>query len=183
MRATLLCLVIATLLWVVRIVYSIVRWKAYRWLRLTVVRSPTVRCVADQRKHLIFTMVDHYEPGCGERGALKNERWLEAFRPISDSHRDTAGNHFRYTWFYPYDHRNEMVLVALCNMAHNGYGEVELHWHHPLPITQRFQACSRRLWHGSSDTVRSFPHVRSHVASSRLFMAIGRWTTPCRRVA
>lgn len=76
-------------------------------------------------------MIDHYEPGYGERGVKKNEEWLNAFRPISDSHRDSAGNRFRYTWFYPYDHKNEKVLIALSRMAYDGYGEVELHWHHP----------------------------------------------------
>ena len=68
---------------------------------------------ADAPQHLIFTMVDHYEPGGGAAGTERNRQWLDAFRPISETHRDSQGNPFRYTWFYPYDHKNEEVMTAI----------------------------------------------------------------------
>lgn len=117
--------------WIARIAWSIIRWKTYIWLPSILWATPDRERVVDQEKHLIFTMIDHYEPGYGEQGVEKNKAWLKAFRPISDSHRDSAGNCFRYTWFYPYEHKNEKVLIALSRMAYDGYGEVELHWHHP----------------------------------------------------
>ena len=64
--------------------------------------------------------------------------WLSQFRQISDSHKDSYGNKFRYTWFYPYDHHNGLVLKQLSEMVYKGYGEVELHWHRPPEIAQKF---------------------------------------------
>ena len=94
--------------------------------------------VPDSMKHIIFIMVDHYEPGKGERGAEFNYDWLKKFIKIANRHKDSYGNKFRYTWFYPYDHRNEIVLLQLSEMALNEYGEVELHWHRQSNIANKF---------------------------------------------
>jgi hypothetical protein len=125
-------------LWSARLTYGVVRWKTYIWLPSYICSSNPDIEIPDDQKHLIFVMVDHYEPGRGERGAEKNRAWLERFRPIADGHRDSYGNTFRYTWFYPYDHKNEAVLVDLCKIVHEGYGEVELHWHHPVATSETF---------------------------------------------
>jgi hypothetical protein len=96
--------------------------------------------VPDREKHLIFIMVDHYEPGKGADGVKRNNSWLKKFSKIADKHFDSHGNRFRYTWFYPYDHHNERILISLCKMAFDGYGEVELHWHHPPATNETFPA-------------------------------------------
>jgi hypothetical protein len=85
-------------------------------------------------------MCDHYEPGFGDEGARRNLKWLEKFRLISTKHRDSAGNKFQYTWFYAYDHKNEMVLKDLAHVVREGYGEVEFHWHHPKADNDSFPA-------------------------------------------
>ncbi|MCC6124177.1 MAG: hypothetical protein IT426_04400 [Pirellulales bacterium] len=116
---------------------------------------------------MIFTMVDHYEPGGGAAGAKRNERWLEAFRPLSNSHRDALGNRFRYTWFYPYDHGNETVMAALAKMAYEGYGEVEFHWHHPTAGDAAFPAMLQEalVWFGKFGAlVSSEPKPQNHFA-------------------
>jgi hypothetical protein len=121
-----------------RISYGIIRWKSYIWLPSYVTSSNSDRPVADADKHLVFIMADHYEPGKGERGVRIHEDWLAHFKPIADRHRDTSGNKFRYSWFYPYDHKNEKVLASLSRAAYEGYGEVELHWHHPPATSETF---------------------------------------------
>jgi hypothetical protein len=119
--------------------YRIARWKAYIWIPSYLAAS-RAEGVADARKHLIFVLADHYEPGLGEAGVRANEAWLARFQPIAQRHCDAFGNRFRYTWFYPYDHRNEHVLARLCHMAHDGFGEIELHWHHPRASSETFPA-------------------------------------------
>jgi hypothetical protein len=114
-----------------RIAWIAVRWKAHIWLPTYLTTASPDASMPDDCKHVIFVIADHYEPGTGPRGTETHENWLARFRPISDRHRDSFGNRFRYTWFYPYDHHNEDVLVSLCRAAYEGYGEVELHWHLP----------------------------------------------------
>ena len=129
--------------WAAKVSWSLLRWKAYIWVPRSIVSRKHAERTADNSKHLIFTMVDHYEPGYGERGVERNEAWVNAFRSISNSHRDSTGTCFRYSWFYPFDHRNEKILVSLCKMAYDGHGEVELHWHHPPANDETFPGMLR----------------------------------------
>lgn len=84
--------------------------------------------------HIIFCMVDHFEPGTGGAGTdLEKERMqllLSKYPVLSDNHRDSGGNHPKRTWFFPphyHRHNNLRELVSLCE---RGYGEIELHLHH-----------------------------------------------------
>ena len=123
--------------------------------------------VPDYEKHLIFLMVDHYEPGKGEKGAKFNEAWLKKFRKIADKHFDSYGNTFRYTWFYPYDHHNEKVLISLSKMALEGYGEVEMHWHRPPATNKTFPAMLERAIHWFQEygaLISSQPPHETHFA-------------------
>ncbi|MCH2179627.1 MAG: hypothetical protein MK106_12570 [Mariniblastus sp.] len=112
-------------------------WKVYRWdvsiwaYHYLTAENPD-SMIPDSEKHLIFVMVDHYEhggPKNKKRGARENDIWCDKFMEISDRHIDDFGNRFRYTWFYPYDHKNDEIMVRLSKMAYLGYGETELHWH------------------------------------------------------
>jgi hypothetical protein len=150
--ATLLPIIIgsAAVLWLSRLAYSVIRWKAFVWLPAHIASGGLRIGRAKSPQHLIFTMVDHYEPGSGAAAVERNRRWLDAFRPISNAHRDALGNRFRYTWFYPYDHKNGEVLAALSKMAYQGYGEVEFHWHHPPANDATFPAMLEEalVWFG-----------------------------------
>lgn len=123
------------LLWGTKFSYSLVRYETYHWapyfFASQVLDRKETRWEAGSQRHVIFLICDHYEPGFGEKGARRNQRWLKKFRPLAEKHRDSAGNRFQYTWFYPYDHKNERVLSDLAEMSRLGYGEVEMHWHHP----------------------------------------------------
>ncbi len=84
--------------------------------------------------HVIFCMVDHFEPGTGnvpvEVETERMEMLLREYPRIADKHRDCCGNHPKRTWFFPpHYHRNNNLkkLVSLCE---RGYGEIELHLHH-----------------------------------------------------
>ena len=138
-RLLVIILILIALLYPAKGVYRIIKWQAYIWFPSYISFQLNNReNVSDKQKHVIFIMVDHYEPGKGQQGARINETWLEKFRLIADKHFDSFGNRFRYTWFYPYEERNEQVLRSLSEMAFKGYGEAELHWHHPVATSATF---------------------------------------------
>lgn len=126
------------LLWGATFSYKLIKWKGYVWapnyFASLIFDEETARTIPDSQRHILFLLCNHYEPGLGEEGAQRNQRWLEKFKRLSDQHRDSAGNRFQNTCFYPYDHKNERVLEALAEMVREGYGEVELHWHHPREL-------------------------------------------------
>jgi hypothetical protein len=131
--------VLAAMAYLGKLAYMLVRYKAYIWFPSYVdsMFKPEER-VPDQQKHLLFLMVDHYEPGKGADAGSHSDRWVEKLRPIADRHRDASGRRFQYTWFYPFDEHQESVVKGLTDAARDGYGEVELHWHHPPTISARF---------------------------------------------
>jgi hypothetical protein len=126
-------------LFLAKAAYSIVVYKAYIWLP-GYVRAAFGRAerVDDDGKHIIFLMADHYEPGKSDRAGEISEAWVSRFREIAARHRDSYGRQFQYTWFYPFDERRPEVLEGLAQAAHDGFGEVELHWHHPPTDSQHF---------------------------------------------
>ena len=138
-RLGLIILILIALLYPAKGIFTIVKWQAYIWFPsyLSSLLQDGEN-VSDEKRHVIFIMVDHYEPGGGEQGAKINEAWLIRFQTIAEKHLDSFGNRFRYTWFYPYDERNGKVLMSLSKMVFKGYGEVELHWHHPPATSATF---------------------------------------------
>ena len=102
-----------------------------RWLPVYVKESLQGRYRNSGRTtDMIFLFCDHWEPGRGEKGIRKATRWLERYRPIADSFHDSNGRRFQYTWFYPIDNLEPAILERLAAAAEQGYGEIEVHWHH-----------------------------------------------------
>jgi hypothetical protein len=85
---------------------------------------------ADQTKHMFVLVCDHWEPGSGEENLLGAEDWLDKFKKIAISHKDSQNRHFRYTWFYPIENFDSDILKLLSDATREGFGEVEVHWHH-----------------------------------------------------
>jgi hypothetical protein len=107
---------------------------------LTVLRDALTRGLLTKLRkrprpaHVLFCMVDHFEPGLGMAPAATQrarvQELLEKYPPLADEHRDAFGNRPRRSWFFPpHDHVNGSLrdLAALCA---RGYGEIELHLHH-----------------------------------------------------
>ncbi|MFA5014849.1 MAG: hypothetical protein WC549_04850 [Actinomycetota bacterium] len=83
---------------------------------------------------ILFCIVDHFEPGYGEADSETEKRrldlWVERYPLLASKHRDYDGKPPQHTWFFPphYDKQNHLErLVRLCQQ---GYGEIELHFHH-----------------------------------------------------
>lgn len=77
--------------------------------------------------HIFLLMADHFEP---LYDGTKVHRWGERYRAMARGHRDSMGRPPQHTWFYPGDQPSPAVMTELRELVRDGYGEVELHFHH-----------------------------------------------------
>jgi hypothetical protein len=84
--------------------------------------------------HLLFCMVDHYEPGTGnvslDTARERVDLLLSRYPQLADKHRDSSGYCPRRTWFFPPHYHENYFLRDLVSLCAKGYGEIELHLHH-----------------------------------------------------
>ena len=93
-----------------------------------------------QTEHMFVLLCDHWEPGYGDNAIAEARDWLDRFKPIADNHRDSNGRSFRYSWFFPIDGFEPAILGDLAQAAYEGYGEVEVHWHHAHDSSRVFES-------------------------------------------
>src|ERR1700687_3140175 len=81
--------------------------------------------------HIIFLVCDHFEPRHGTRTAAqaadRMKTWHAGYSRFQQRCRSEFGTAPLHTGFYPPHHGNEH-LASLAAMAHDGLGEVELHY-------------------------------------------------------
>ena len=84
--------------------------------------------------HIIFCMIDAYEPGTGNVSAdVEKERvqlLLSRYPELARRHLDSSGNVPKRTWFFPPHYHRHGTLQSLASLCAGGYGEIELHLHH-----------------------------------------------------
>jgi hypothetical protein len=84
--------------------------------------------------HIIFCLVDHFEPGAGcvspEVEEARMYALLSKYPSIADKHKDFYGNIPKRTWFFPPHYHRSNNLKKLVSLCEKGYGEIELHLHH-----------------------------------------------------
>jgi hypothetical protein len=93
--------------------------------------------------HILFCLVDHFEPLAGPSKAAERERlraWLVEYPKLAGRHRDSDERPPQHSWFYPGEAYDEECLDALSQLARGGYGEIELHLHHGYDIPERLRA-------------------------------------------
>jgi hypothetical protein len=107
------------------------------WLPSYVIGAPSRllarRAAARRLTHVFFLICDHFEP----RHDASNDKqafdrvatWRREYPAFQRRCRESFGHAPLHTWFYPPHHGAEH-LPALADMAHEGGGEVELHYHH-----------------------------------------------------
>lgn len=114
-----------------------------RWNLPWLVRYPVARWqdflgkYAFEKKHVIFTIANHFEPAWSESGPLDIEnqrkqlaRYHKIARETGDAVRDADGTKFRHTNFYPAEQYNAAILGEMAEMQAEGLGDVEIHLHH-----------------------------------------------------
>lgn len=113
------------------------------WNLPWLVRYPFVRArsylqqTAFEKKHVVITIANHFEPGWSPNGVLDHRvqiKRLRAYRhmarEIGDAVRDADGTKFRHTNFYPAEQYHPEILELLAEMQADGLGETEVHLHH-----------------------------------------------------
>lgn len=92
---------------------------------------------AFEKKHIIFTVANHFEPSWSESGLLDHKSQMVRLkeyhrmaRETGDAVRDADGTKFRHTNFYPGEQYHPEILEIMAGMQAEGLGEVEVHLHH-----------------------------------------------------
>lgn len=92
---------------------------------------------AFEKKHIIFTIANHFEPSWSASGLLDldtQRRRLDSYyklaRATGEGVRDADGTKFRHTNFYPAEQYDFQILETMAGMQAEGLGEVEIHLHH-----------------------------------------------------
>lgn len=92
---------------------------------------------AFEKKHIIITVANHFEPGWSVNGVLDHKSQmtrLKAYHKIASETgkavRDVDGTKFRHTNFYPAEQYHPEILDIMSEMQAEGLGEVEVHLHH-----------------------------------------------------
>jgi hypothetical protein len=96
-----------------------------------------LRRTAFEKKHIVFTIANHFEPAWSANGALeidaqrrRLDQWHEMARRIGDAVRDADGTKFRHTNFYPAEQYDRGILEKMAALQADGLGETEVHLHH-----------------------------------------------------
>lgn len=93
---------------------------------------------AFERKHIIFTIANHFEPGWSYAPISLDEQrrrlddYIEEARKTGEAVIDADGTKFRHTNFYPAEQYDRRILDAMSAMQAEGLGDVEIHLHHGL---------------------------------------------------
>jgi hypothetical protein len=90
-----------------------------------------------EKKHVIITIANHFEPGWSAGGVLDldtQRRRLDEYhklaRKTGEAVLDADGTKFRHTNFYPAEQYDRKLLQQMAAMQAEGLGEVEIHLHH-----------------------------------------------------
>lgn len=114
-----------------------------KWNLPWLARYPATRArsffeqTAFEKKHIIITVANHFEPGWSEGGVLGRADQLKRLvayhklaRETGEAVRDHEGTKFRHTNFYPAEQYHPEILDIMAEMQAEGLGEVEVHLHH-----------------------------------------------------
>ncbi|KXK04165.1 MAG: hypothetical protein UZ17_ACD001000860 [Acidobacteria bacterium OLB17] len=107
---------------------------------------------AFEKKHLLISVANHFEPGWSEDGILDHElqlkrlrAYVETARKTGDLVRDSDGTKFRHTNFYPAEQYDPVILDILAEMQADGLGEVEVHLHHGVETPDNSENLRKQL--------------------------------------
>ncbi|MFL6375052.1 MAG: hypothetical protein ACJ73D_10325, partial [Pyrinomonadaceae bacterium] len=120
----------------------------YPWVRFRSLMEST----AFERKHIIITVANHFEPAWRETGILDHKSQIkrlkeyhELAKATGDAVRDVDGTKFRHTNFYPAEQYHPEILDVMAEMQADGLGEVEVHLHHGVERPDTAQNLERQL--------------------------------------
>ncbi len=111
-------------------IFEKLRWSLPWLLRYPVWRAHEWAKRANGPKHLIFLVANHFEPAVTDNGLVQLEHWCELARSTGNAVRDHDGTPFRHTNFFPAEQYERRRLEMISALQAEGFGEVEIHFHH-----------------------------------------------------
>lgn len=112
-------------------------WRAGEWSsRITSSSGP---------QHVIFLVANHFEPLTTDEGLIQLEHWCKLARSTGDAIRDHDGTPFRHTNFFPAEQYERRRLELIAALQAEGYGEVEVHFHHGIEKPDTAEDARRML--------------------------------------
>jgi hypothetical protein len=108
------------------------KWSLPWLLRYPAWRAGQLRrnSASNGHTHLIFVVANHFEPGSDDEALRRLDKWCALARATGDAIRDHDGTPFRHTNFFPAEQYERPLLQRLAELQADGYGEVEIHFHH-----------------------------------------------------
>ena len=132
--------------------------KKLRWNLPWLVRYPFertanfLRKTAFTKKHIVFTIANHFEPSWSKDGLLdldsqkRNlDKYYDLARKTGEATLDSDGTKFRHTNFYPAEQYDRDILEKMAGMQAEGLGEVEIHLHHGVEKPDTAENLRREL--------------------------------------
>jgi len=111
-------------------------FKKLRWSLPWLLRYPAWRARewasrdSEAVPHLIFLVANHFEPAVTNDGLIQLEHWCKLARSTGNAIRDHDGTPFRHTNFFPAEQYERRRLEMISALQAEGFGEVEVHFHH-----------------------------------------------------
>jgi len=105
----------------------------------------------DEVIHLMFCIVDHFEPGNSgvplDRERERVSQWVERYPLLASKHQDADGKTPQHTWFFPPHYHRQDHLQRLVQLCLNGYGDIEMHLHHDhlLPYSETSETLREKI--------------------------------------
>ena len=121
---------------------------SYAWQKLT-------RRTPRGRVHLIIALADHFEPSIvPEDGLLRApyeeqecrlEFWCREYPRMAEAWRDRDARPLVHTYFYPAEQYDYPLIQRLAEHCRAGWGEIEIHLHHGIPVPDTAENTRREL--------------------------------------
>ena len=118
------------------ILYAIFKKKMQYWIWRDIKRG-LGRLLDEKPKttiHIMFTLVDHFEPGNGnatlDQQKERVDAWVKRYPKLASKHKDSDGICPQHTFFFPPHYDTHDHLEKIFKLCSRGFGEVEMHLHH-----------------------------------------------------
>ena len=126
MKKLIIIVLIGLAIAIAGVCYKLNKMNAFIWLPDYITNSPKFE-EQDGITDIIFVVIDHWEPGGYEEPLYT---WTENYRKLADKHIDSDGIKLQHTWYYPIDNFVGREVDSIVQFCREGYGDVELHFHH-----------------------------------------------------